>query len=106
MKRFKAEKAKIVGCDDSITIAAFQKRLTTNHPLFGEMIMKEDVTLVDSFALTKKHALGRRLDEQKRCPSSLEKSRQLLKERRTGISPTRPGRKPSVGINPRTKKAR
>ncbi|XP_050157458.1 uncharacterized protein LOC126631341 [Malus sylvestris] len=49
MKRFKAEKAKIVGCDDSITIATFQKRLIADHPLFGEMIMKKDLTLADSF---------------------------------------------------------
>ena len=57
VKRFKAEKAKIVGCDDSIASAAFQKGLPADHPLFGEMIMKEDLTLVDSFALAEKHAL-------------------------------------------------
>ena len=51
VKRFKAEKAKIVGCDDSIASAAFQKGLPADHPLFGEMIMKEDLTLADSFAL-------------------------------------------------------
>ena len=57
VKRFKAEKAKIVGCNDSIASAAFQKGLLADHPLFGEMIMKEDLTLADSFALAEKHAL-------------------------------------------------
>ncbi|XP_068314948.1 uncharacterized protein [Pyrus communis] len=57
MKRFKAEKAKIVGCNDSIPRAAFQKGLPADHPLFGKLIMKEDLTLADSFTLAEKHAL-------------------------------------------------
>ncbi|KAM2140898.1 hypothetical protein ACFX1Q_007242 [Malus domestica] len=57
MKRFKAEKAKIIGCEDLIASATFQKGHVANHPLFGEMIMKEYLTLVDSFALAVKHAL-------------------------------------------------
>ncbi|XP_068331423.1 uncharacterized protein [Pyrus communis] len=57
VKRFKAEKANIVGCNESLTSAAFQKGLQANHPLFREMIMKEDLTLADSFALAEKHAL-------------------------------------------------
>ncbi|XP_050117702.1 uncharacterized protein LOC126595456 [Malus sylvestris] len=66
MKRFKVEKAKIVECEDSISSAAFQKRLPLNHPLFGELIMKENLTLADSFALEDKHALwdkGRQADK-------------------------------------------
>ena len=58
MKRFKADKAKIVRCNDSIARAAFQKRLPADHPLFEKLIMKEDLTLADSFALAEKHALG------------------------------------------------
>ncbi|KAM2640902.1 hypothetical protein TB1_027237 [Malus domestica] len=73
VKTFKSEKAKIVGCNDSIASAAFQKRLLVNHPLFGEMIMKEDLTLADSFALAK-HALWMRLDEQKMSTSSFEEN--------------------------------
>ncbi|XP_068332842.1 uncharacterized protein [Pyrus communis] len=53
VKKFKAEKAKIVGCNNSIASVAFQKGLQANHPLFGELIMKEDLTLTDSFALFK-----------------------------------------------------
>ncbi|KAM2538515.1 hypothetical protein TB2_023952 [Malus domestica] len=65
VRRFKAEKARIVGCNDSIAKAAFQKGLPTDHLLFGKLIMKEDLTLADSFALAKKHALW---DEVRRCP--------------------------------------
>ncbi|KAM0963416.1 hypothetical protein FF1_022530 [Malus domestica] len=51
VKRFKAEKAKIVKCDDSIASALFQKGLPEDHPLFRELIMKEDLTLVEKHAL-------------------------------------------------------
>lgn len=57
VKRFKAEKTKIVGCNDSIARAAFQKRLPANHLLFEKLIMKEDLTLADFFALAERHAL-------------------------------------------------
>ncbi|XP_068323180.1 uncharacterized protein [Pyrus communis] len=64
MKRFKAKKAKIVGCNDSIARAAFQKRLAVDHLLFKKLIMKEDLTLADFFALAEKHALW---DEARQC---------------------------------------
>ena len=51
VKRFKAEKAKIVGCNDSIASAAFQNRLPADHPLLGELIMKEDLALAEKHAL-------------------------------------------------------
>ncbi|XP_070677890.1 uncharacterized protein [Malus domestica] len=71
VKRFKAEKAKIVGCNDSIASAAFQKGLPADHLLFRELIMKEELTLVDSFALTEKHALW---DEARRCTFKVNSS--------------------------------
>ncbi|KAM1129422.1 hypothetical protein ACFX19_039917 [Malus domestica] len=64
VRRFKVEKAKIVRCNDSIARAAFQKGLPADHPLFGKLIMKEDLTLADSFALAEKHALW---DEARQC---------------------------------------
>ncbi|KAM1453359.1 hypothetical protein ACFXTO_002981 [Malus domestica] len=64
VRRFKVEKAKIVGCNNSIARAAFQKGLPANHPLFGKLIMKEDLTLADSFALAEKYALW---DEARQC---------------------------------------
>ena len=57
VRRFKVEKARIVGCNDSIARVTFQKGLPVDHPLFGKLIMKEDLTLADSFALAEKHAL-------------------------------------------------
>ncbi|XP_070669108.1 uncharacterized protein [Malus domestica] len=75
VKRFKAEKAKIVGCDNSIASAAFQKGLPADHLLFGEMIMKEDLTLADSFALAEKHALW---DEARQAEKAPEQPRKEL----------------------------
>lgn len=62
--RFKAEKAKIVGCDDLIASVAFQKGFLEDNPLLGELIMKEDLTLADSFVLVEKHAFW---DEARRA---------------------------------------
>ena len=57
VKRFKAEKARIVGCNDLIAKAAFQKGLPTDYPLFEELIMKKDLTLAYSFIIAEKYAL-------------------------------------------------
>ncbi|KAM1124829.1 hypothetical protein ACFX2B_039704 [Malus domestica] len=75
VKRFKAEKVKIVGCDNSIASAAFQKGLPADHPLFGELIMKEDLTLADSFAMAEKHALW---DEAQQAEMAPEQPRKEL----------------------------
>ncbi|KAM1296089.1 hypothetical protein ACFX2H_015803 [Malus domestica] len=57
VRMFKTEKAMIVGCNDLIARVAFQKGLPADHPLFGKLIMKEDLTLADFFVLAEKHAL-------------------------------------------------
>ncbi|KAM2162999.1 hypothetical protein ACFX1Q_040728 [Malus domestica] len=64
VKRFKADKARIVGYNDLIARAAFQKGLSADHPLFRKLIMKEDLTLADSFTLVEKHALW---DKARQC---------------------------------------
>ncbi|XP_068338877.1 uncharacterized protein [Pyrus communis] len=64
VKRFKSEKVSIVGCNDSIARAAFQKGLPADYPLFKKLIMKKDLTLADSFTLVEKHALW---DEVRQC---------------------------------------
>ncbi|KAM1005430.1 hypothetical protein ACFX1T_002334 [Malus domestica] len=51
VKTFKVENEKIVGCNDSIASVAFQKELPVDYPLFGELIMKEDQTLVEKHSL-------------------------------------------------------
>ncbi|XP_050107458.1 uncharacterized protein LOC126586595 [Malus sylvestris] len=57
VKRFKEEKAKIVGCNEDIAMAAFRNGLPTEHPLFRKLIMEEELTLVASYTLAEKHAL-------------------------------------------------
>ncbi|XP_009378470.2 uncharacterized protein LOC103966955 [Pyrus x bretschneideri] len=57
VKRFKVEKAKIVGYNEDITTAAFRNRLSTEHPLFEKLIMGKELTLIASYALVEKHAL-------------------------------------------------
>ncbi|XP_008363523.3 uncharacterized protein [Malus domestica] len=57
VKRFKTEKAKIVGCNEDIATKAFRNGLPTKHPLLRKLIMGEELTLAASYALAKKHAL-------------------------------------------------
>ena len=80
VKRFKAEKARIVGCNDLIARAAFQKRLPVDHPLFGSLIMKEDLTLADSFVLAEKHALWDEARQADKAPEQPKKEVAVKKE--------------------------
>ncbi|KAM1788038.1 hypothetical protein ACFX11_038379 [Malus domestica] len=57
VKMFKAEKVKIIGCNDNIASSAFQKGLLADRPLFKELTMDKNLTLVDSYALAEKHYL-------------------------------------------------
>ncbi|KAM1481294.1 hypothetical protein ACFX2I_028338 [Malus domestica] len=68
VKRFKVEKAKIIICNDSITSVAFQKGLLVDQLLFEEFIMKEYLTLADSFALAEKHALWNEAGRADKAP--------------------------------------
>ena len=89
VKRFKAEKAKIVGHDDSIASAAFQKGFPADHPLFGEMIMKEDLTLADSFALAEKHALWDEARRAEKAPEQPQKELVTTQRREDGRQPNK-----------------
>ncbi|CAN6720410.1 unnamed protein product [Malus baccata var. baccata] len=55
VKRFKAKKAKIVGCNQDIAMAAFRNGLPTEHHLFEKLIMGEELTLAASYALSNKN---------------------------------------------------
>ncbi|CAN6705134.1 unnamed protein product [Malus baccata var. baccata] len=55
VKRFKVEKAKIVGYNEDIAMAAFRNGLPTEHPLFRKLIMGEELTLAASYALSNKN---------------------------------------------------
>ncbi|XP_070669409.1 uncharacterized protein [Malus domestica] len=57
IKRFKVEKAKIVECDNNITSSAFRKELPADHLFFEELIMGENLTHADSYALVEMHSL-------------------------------------------------
>ncbi|KAM2322357.1 hypothetical protein ACFXTH_019035 [Malus domestica] len=57
VKRFKTEKAKIVGCNEDIATATFKNELSTEHPLFGKLLMGEELNLAASYTLAEKHAL-------------------------------------------------
>ncbi|XP_050117691.1 uncharacterized protein LOC126595431 [Malus sylvestris] len=88
VKRFKAKKAKIVGCDDSIASAALKKGLPIDHPLFEEM-MKEDLTLVDSFALADKHALWDEARRAEKAPEQPQKESTAAQRKKDGKQPSK-----------------
>ncbi|CAL8992737.1 unnamed protein product, partial [Prunus brigantina] len=57
IKRFKAEKANIVGCDDQIASSAFKKGLPTEHELCRELTITPSQTLAEVFATAERYAL-------------------------------------------------
>ncbi|XP_070664554.1 uncharacterized protein [Malus domestica] len=63
VKRFKVKKAKIVGCDNSIVCLAFRMGLLVDHPLSKELIMGENLSLENFYALVERHSLW---EEEKR----------------------------------------
>ncbi|KAM1122352.1 hypothetical protein PS1_003873 [Malus domestica] len=95
VKRFKVENAKIVGCNDSIASVAFQKGLSADHHLFRELIMKEDLTLADSFALVEKNALS---DEARQWNKESEAAQKKVDKKQSN---NEAGRGPSAETGPR-----
>nr|XP_028949261.1 uncharacterized protein LOC114821356 [Malus domestica] len=63
VNRFKAEKEKIVGCDDSIACSAFRNGLLADHQFFRELLMGDNLSLANSYALAENHSFW---DEEKR----------------------------------------
>ncbi|XP_008245278.1 PREDICTED: uncharacterized protein LOC103343396 [Prunus mume] len=57
IKRFKAEKANIVGCDDWIAASAFKKGLPTKHDLYCELTITPSQTLAEVYATAEHYAL-------------------------------------------------
>ncbi|CAL2227732.1 unnamed protein product [Prunus armeniaca] len=57
IKRFKAEKANIVGCDDLIASSAFKKGLPAEHDLYRELTITPSKTLAEVFATAERYAL-------------------------------------------------
>ncbi|CAL2247527.1 unnamed protein product [Prunus armeniaca] len=57
IKRFKVEKANIVGCDDRIASSAFKKGLPAEHDLYRELTITPSQTLVEVYATAERYAL-------------------------------------------------
>ncbi|CAL2277294.1 unnamed protein product [Prunus armeniaca] len=57
IKRFKAEKANVVGCDDRIVSSAFKKDLPTEHDLYYELTIAPNQTVAEVFAIAECYTL-------------------------------------------------
>ncbi|XP_021800741.1 uncharacterized protein LOC110744998 [Prunus avium] len=57
IKRFKAERAKIIGCDDQVASSAFKRGLPTECELYGELTISPCQTLVEVLATAERYAL-------------------------------------------------
>ncbi|CAL8155205.1 unnamed protein product [Prunus armeniaca] len=57
IKRFKAERANIIGCDDRIASSAFKRGLPIECELYRELTISPCQTLVEVFATAKRYAL-------------------------------------------------
>ncbi|CAL8094040.1 unnamed protein product [Prunus armeniaca] len=57
IKRFKAEKANIVGCDDQIASSAFKKGLPAEHELYRDLTITPSQTLAEVFVTAEHYAL-------------------------------------------------
>ncbi|XP_070675803.1 uncharacterized protein [Malus domestica] len=73
VKRFKAKKVKIIECNNSIACLAFRNGLPADHPLFRELIMGENLALIDSYDLAKKHSLWNKANRSQKLPEQLRK---------------------------------
>ncbi|CAL8162546.1 unnamed protein product [Prunus armeniaca] len=52
LRRFKVEKANIIGCNDQVASSAFKKGLPTEHELYRELAITPSQTLAEMFATT------------------------------------------------------
>ncbi|XP_020421401.1 uncharacterized protein LOC109949707 [Prunus persica] len=57
IKRFKAEKVNIVGCDNRIASSAFKKGLLAEHDLYCELTITPSQTLAEVYATAERYAL-------------------------------------------------
>ncbi|CAL8124070.1 unnamed protein product [Prunus armeniaca] len=57
IKRFKAEKVNIVGCDDRIASSAFKKGLPAEHDLYRELTITPSQIMAEVFANVERYAL-------------------------------------------------
>ncbi|XP_034205003.1 uncharacterized protein LOC117619213 [Prunus dulcis] len=77
IKRFKAEKANIVGCDDQIASSAFKKGLSAKHDLYRELTITPIQTLAEVYETVERYALWD--DDRKAANKSSKQEDQLTK---------------------------
>ncbi|XP_050139264.1 uncharacterized protein LOC126615492 [Malus sylvestris] len=80
IKRFKAEKTKIVGYIKGISMTTLKNGLFIEHPILEKLIMGEELTMATSYALEEKQALwdeakqSNKNESVKKHPSTREDS--------------------------------
>ncbi|VVA22840.1 PREDICTED: VITISV_027903, partial [Prunus dulcis] len=57
LRRFKAEKANIIGCNHQVASLAFKKGLPTEHELYRELAITPSQTLAKVFETAERYAL-------------------------------------------------
>ncbi|XP_020412788.1 uncharacterized protein LOC109947270 [Prunus persica] len=78
IKRFKAEKANIVGRDDQIASSAFKKGLSAEHNLYRELTITPGQTLAKVYATVERYALWD--DDRIIVKKSIKPEDQLIKQ--------------------------
>ncbi|XP_021802798.1 uncharacterized protein LOC110746880 [Prunus avium] len=57
LRRFKAERVNIIGCNDQVASSAFKKGLPTEHELYRELAITPSQTLAEVFMTAERYAL-------------------------------------------------
>ncbi|XP_034227615.1 uncharacterized protein LOC117636996 [Prunus dulcis] len=78
IKRFKAERANIVGCDDQIASSAFKRELPIECKLYRELTISPHQTLIEVFATAERYALWD--DDQIAAKKADQAAKQASKE--------------------------
>ena len=82
---------------------SLSKRPPRRSPLFGEMIMKEDVTLADSFTLAEKHALWDEARRAEKAPEQPKKESVVAQRKEDGKRPSKSRQEAKRRDKPMTK---
>ncbi|XP_021800250.1 uncharacterized protein LOC110744568 [Prunus avium] len=93
LKRFKAEKANIIGCNDLVASSAFKKDLPTEHELYHELAITPSQTLAEVFATAQHYALWdndriatKKASKQADCPIGRQAKRATSSNTKHGTS--------------------
>ena len=78
IKRFKVERANIVGCDDQIASSAFKRGLPIECELYRELTISPRQTLIEVFATAERYALWD--DDQIAAKKADQAAKQASKE--------------------------